>query len=59
MGEAFLLVWKFKEQDIKWKGKEVVLKKNSTSKWYTADFSVFSFLKVISKINKIDTILDY
>ena len=59
MGEAFLLVWKFKDEDIKRKGKEVWLKKGSLSKTYTADLAVFSFIKCIAKINKIDTILDY
>lgn len=59
MGEAFLIVWKFKDDDIKWKGNTVRLRKGSTSKSVTADFAVFSFLKVIAKINKIDTICDY
>lgn len=59
MGEAFLLVWKFKDQDVKRKGKEVKLRKTSVTKAYTADLAVFSFVKIIAKINKIDTILDY
>lgn len=59
MGEAFLIVWKFKDDDIKRKGNQVRLWKGSVSKSVTADFAVFSFLKIIAKINKIDTILDY
>lgn len=37
MGEAFLVVWKFKKTDVKWVGKDIMLRKGSRNKNYVAD----------------------
>ena len=61
IGEAFLMIWKFKSHDVKKlrNGKDLKLRTKSKTKSYVADFALFGFLKVIAKINKIETITDY
>ena len=53
------MIWKFKSHDVKRKGKDLKLRSNSKTKSHVADFALFGFMKVIAKINKIETILDY
>jgi hypothetical protein len=57
IGDAFLLVWKFKNEtdftNPPASGK--ISKENSQ----VADFALFSFIKVIAKINKLTHILEY
>lgn len=60
IGDAFLLVWKFKNQE------EFLVdvpagetRKLSMASMQTADLALFSFLKIIAKINKFSHILDY
>jgi len=58
IGDAFLLVWKFKNMkdfDVH-EGEKIV---PSQVNMHTADLAVFSFLKVIAKINKMSHILEY
>jgi len=56
IGDAFLLVWKFKnDQDIV-SGIGTTV---STENQVLADLSLFSFIKIISKINKLSHILEY
>ena len=59
IGEAFLMIWKFKTKDVKKKGKEVKLRSKSETKSFVADFALFGFLKVIAKINKLEQIKEY
>lgn len=56
IGDAFLLVWKFKrEQDFTKKGNMHISHENKV----VADLALFSFIKVIAKINKLTHILEY
>ena len=56
IGDAFLLVWKFKrEADFSKKGNMHVSHENKV----VADLALFSFIKVIAKINKLTHILEY
>lgn len=51
IGDAFLLVWKFREEDLETDSGELVLVPcNEVTQ--TADMSVLSFLKIIARINK-------
>lgn len=64
IGDAFLLVWKFKDQDefftedglcrMDYENRKFSLKNQQL-----ADLSLFSFLKIIAKINKFTHILKY
>ena len=59
IGEAFLLIWKFKDKDVIKRGDEVLLREKSRTKKVTADLALFSFLKIIAKINKLEQIVEY
>ena len=48
IGDAFLLVWKYDNEN-----------RSSHSDSILADMALFSFLKIIAKINKVQSILDY
>jgi len=54
IGNAFLLVWKFSEQDITYdhKNHNYIPKPNSKRVQQLADMSVISFLKIIAKTKK-------
>jgi len=62
IGEAWLLVWKFKDPDEigrmdeagEYNNKDICLENQ-----IVADTSVFSFLKIIAKLNKYENILKY
>ena len=61
LGEAFLLVWKYKNPD-EFKDKEGIEIKDlkiSNSNRQIADMALFAFLKVITKINKYSHIVQY
>ena len=59
LGDAYLLVWKFPKAD-EFKLKEPLDKiQFSTENRNVADMSVFSFLKVLARINKYSHILKY
>jgi hypothetical protein len=62
MGDAFLMVWKFNNpkqiQDMDKKGK-FESSKVSLQNQVIADVAVFSFLKIIAKLNKYNHILEY
>ena len=61
LGEAFLLVWKYKIPG-EFKNKEGVEIKDlkiSNSNRQIADMALFAFLKVITKINKYSHIVQY
>jgi hypothetical protein len=58
IGEAFLLAWKFKDEDLLELGDDLKLRKTTRTQ-AIADLAVFSFVKVISKINKYEHILHY
>ena len=60
IGDAFLLVWKFKEEDIEKENitNQIVLK-DCTSVSTLADLAVISFIKIIANINKNPKILKY
>lgn len=62
IGDAFLMVWKFANpkqiQDMDEKGK-FESSKISLQNQVIADMSVFSFLKIIAKLNKYQHVLDY
>jgi HD-like signal output (HDOD) protein len=60
IGEAFLLVWKFPE-DLIIKDNFGDLHVDQTRKEVEviADLALFSFLKIIAKINKLTHILEY
>mmetsp|Transcript_11544 Transcript_11544/g.10213 ORF Transcript_11544/g.10213 Transcript_11544/m.10213 type:complete len:438 (-) Transcript_11544:40-1353(-) len=52
IGEAFLLVWKFNEEDVEENDEgQLVTKRTSRNSQY-ADMSVISFLKIIAEIRK-------
>ena len=63
IGDAFLLVWKFhdpkeiqnlEELEVNYTNKDICIQNQ-----IIADLSVFSFLKIIAKLNKYDHILEY
>ena len=55
IGDAFLLVWKFKhEEEFAVPGTKI-----SKANQQVADLALFSFLKIIAKINKLSHILEY
>ena len=60
IGDAFLLVWKFKEEDIAFdfEPKHLVLR-HSKSVSNLADLALISFIKTISNINKNPKLLKY
>ena len=60
IGDAFLLVWKFKEEDIEndFVSKNLVLL-NNLSVHNLADQALISFIKILSNINKNPKILRY
>lgn len=49
IGDAFLLVWKFKESEYKEEGGELVLEKTYRVSC-VSDFSIISFIKIIAEI---------
>ena len=53
IGEAFLLIWKFKERDVIRDNNDVMLREKSRTAKVTADLALFSFLKILAKINKL------
>jgi hypothetical protein len=57
IGDAFLLVWKYK--NVKDFTAENVTKKISHENQNTSDLAIFSFIKIIAKINKLAHILEY
>ena len=59
IGEAFVCIWKFRPEDIKRKNGQPCLRKKSKTKHIVADLALFSYLKIIAKINKLDTLVDY
>lgn len=60
IGEAFLLVWKFPEELIeKDEFGTLVCIKSDKRVQRIADLALFSFLKIIAKINKLKHILAY
>ena len=59
IGDAFLLVWKFKNQDEFFNQEEEGTFKISPENQQVADIALFSFLKIIAKINKFTHILAY
>jgi class 3 adenylate cyclase len=60
IGDAFLLVWKFKNQEeLMNEPQEGEIRKLSRENQNVADLAIFSFLKIIAKINKFTHILQY
>jgi class 3 adenylate cyclase len=60
IGDAFLLVWKFKNQEEFFDGQhQTGFGRLSKTNQQMADLALFSFLKIIAKINKYQHILDY
>lgn len=61
IGDAFLLVWKFKLQDEFFNPDMSPAKvtKYSKENQQLADLALFSFLKIIAKINKYTHIVEY
>jgi len=59
MGEAFLLVWKFHEEDIKISQNKVYSLRNTPMVHNRCDTAVFSFLRILAKIHKLDKLLKY
>lgn len=59
IGDAFLLVWKFKNQDEFFNKEHDDSFKISPENQQVADLALFSFLKIIAKINKFTHILAY
>jgi class 3 adenylate cyclase len=59
IGDAFLLAWKFQDVDLIDENGEVALKTKSKRVSIMADLSVFSFIKIIAKINKMSHLLEY
>jgi hypothetical protein len=61
IGDAFLLVWKFKSQDEFFNPDMSPAKvtKYSKENQQLADLALFSFLKIIAKINKYTHIVEY
>ena len=61
IGEAFLLVWKYKKEE-EFKDKEGIEIKDlqiSQGNRHIADMALFAFVKVIAKINKYSHIVKY
>ena len=55
IGDAFLLVWKFKrEEEFAVPGGKI-----SRENQQVADLALFSFIKIVAKINKLSHILKY
>jgi class 3 adenylate cyclase len=59
IGDAFLLVWKLDDSDIDYEDSEGLLKEDSFKVRYLADCALFSFVKIIAKINRCPSILKY
>lgn len=62
IGDAFLLVWKFKNQDEFFNNQNIQDNENrkySKENQNMADLALFSFLKIIAKINKYTHIVNY
>jgi class 3 adenylate cyclase len=60
IGEAFLLVWKIPEGDYSIKNEtNEIAWHNKESLSILADFSVYSFIKILIKINKSPEVLEY
>lgn len=59
IGDAFLLVWKFKSEEIESFGDPVEFKPDSKQKTYLGDLALMSFLKIMMKINKDPCVLKY
>lgn len=59
IGDAFLLVWKFDQNDVQLLGSELVLRKESPKVAQIADLSFFSFIKIVAKINKFNHIINW
>ena len=55
IGDAFLLVWKFKHEEEFHESGNKISKENM----YVADLALFSFIKIVAKINKLSHILEY
>ena len=51
LGDAFLLVWKFPETEVDIFDSEVNLIEGSPKVAYTVELAIFSYVKIIAKIN--------
>lgn len=58
IGDAFLLAWKFKDEDTILMGEDLKLRRTLRTT-ALADLSLFSFIKIIAKINRFEEILEY
>ena len=59
IGDAFLLVWKFRSEEVESFSDPVVFKEGSIQQKYLGDLALASFLKVMVKINKDPSVLKY
>lgn len=59
IGEAFLLVWKFEDEDVFVKDDEMMLNPESQRAQFLPDCAFTSFLKIIAKVNRSPMILKY
>lgn len=62
IGDAFLLVWKFKERETivsEVAGETAVALRKISKVRQTADLAVYSFIKIIAEIIKSHTLLKY
>ena len=59
IGDAFLLVWKFDQQDVQLRGSSISLDEKSLRVMHLCDLSLISFLKIIVKISTHSNIVAY
>jgi class 3 adenylate cyclase len=59
IGDSFLMVWKFKETEDFEDVEEPDYKNLDESNKNQADLALFSFVKILAKINKLTTVMQY
>jgi class 3 adenylate cyclase len=59
IGDAFLLVWKINKSDLINVDNKLEIRPNTSRVKYKADLAVFSFLRIIAKINTSASVLKY
>lgn len=59
IGDAFLLVWKFDQNnnELRIEDNELVINKNNRSAQQRADLSILAFLKIIAKVAKLSQLV--
>ncbi|OMJ77735.1 hypothetical protein SteCoe_22604 [Stentor coeruleus] len=59
IGDAFLIVWKFSEEEVYIEDEIVIRNPSSKRAFYVPDLALFSFMKILAKVHKDPNILKY